>query len=492
MNSHVLNFSFLQERVHDLLGTTGNTDTGEAADMAATARSYKDFTHNGRTFSSSGLLPLPAWARNNNGIVVEGESETGPSLTQTLDALDMGRTQDTISSEVHHNKELHDAEDDDEDESDGVDEENDNEGEVVVPKPLNDVSNVFFNNSLPSGNQNHESAVAERIPEFHPVNTQSPQLPLGNSFNSQSPSVPLLEPDDSWISNPSVPYFHRLSDIDASGAFQHSVNETLATVTDDMVANEQEANNTRDLNDSMVPNEESANMGTTLENSDKELLETARSQKTSSSYHSDVDVAEHVESENEVPMSNSKRRLDFNTDDSQHDSDGSVTHRAEDNLLDTETALRSPHGNRKNVEEDLLDAENPASLPAVSRTSLSPGSRSGSSRGSARKAARYRRELEYHRHGAADSSDDEDYRPVYQRSRSPESDGEPESRSQRAKESASYKRTTSSTDTAGYRSDRSEQSTVSSPKTSNAVNREHIRLVLQNVFFNIIFVITAK
>ena len=468
-HGHIL---FLQERVHDLLGTTGNTDTGEAG-MVATGHSYKDFTLNGRSFSSSGLLPLPAWARNNNGTVVEGESEAGRSLTQTLDPLDTGRMQEAISGEIHK-----DVEGEEEDENDGVvdiDEENNDEGEVVVPKPLNDVSNVFFNNSLPSVNPIRDSSEAEHIAELPPHGTQSPQMPLRHSFNAQLPSVPLLAPDDSWVSNPSVPYFHRLSDIDASETFRHSINDTLATVTDAMITNEQEAVEPSEVNNSLMHGEENINTGATLENGDRELLETARSQKTPLSYHSDVDVEEDVKSEDETTMSNSKRRLDFNTEDSQHDSDGFLTHIAQDVVHDVEDSPRSPH--TCTFEQDLLDAENPVRLKTISRTSLSPGSRSGSSRGSARKAAMCRREYEHHRHGA-DSSDEEDYRPVQQRLRSPESDGQPDTRTQKTK-NPGYKRTASSTDTGGYRSDHSDESkdSVCSTKTSNVVNAECSRSV---------------
>ena len=465
----------MQERVHDLLGTTGTNTVGDTG-IVDNAQDYKDFTLNGRTFSSSGLLPLPAWARSNNGTVVEGESETGRSLTHTLDApLSTGRTQDTITGDIDNEQNsIMDVEGVDMGGNEGeVDEENDDEGEVVVPKPLNDVSNVFFSNSVPTMRHDKTNALGQ-IPELHPRKSQqSPSVPSSHVHNTQSSSVPFLEPDDSWISNPSMPYFHRLSDLDvseafqhrlsdldASEAFQHSVNDTLATVTDAVVPGEQlETKENEDMNDSA---EGRSIAEANKENSNVELLETARSQKTPSSYHSDVDEVEAgAKSEDDVAITNSKRRLQFDTEESQHDSDGFVAHGTQENIVNMNTSPRLLQVNvseNRVTDQDFIDAENPTRLQTVLRTSLSPSPRSGSSRGSARKAAMYRREYERHRHGDDSSDEEDDYCPVRQKPRSPESGSEFDTSPGVPQRSQSIRKSSSGTDTGGYRSDQSEQS----------------------------------
>ena len=447
----------MQERVHDLLGTTGSNAVGDTG-MVDNAQDYKDFTLNGRTFSSSGLLPLPAWARNNNGTVVEGESETGPSLTHTLDApLSTGLIQYIVTGDIDNEQSaIMDVDGGDMSENEGdVNEENDDEGEVIVPKPLNDVSNVFFSNSIPTGRHDQVN-VLDQIPELHPRKSQSPTLSPSHLHQTQSSSVPFLEPDDSWISNPSMPYFHRLSDIDASEAFQQSVNDTLATVTDAVTANEQlETKENEDLNDS---DEGRSIAEANEENNNAELLETARLQKTPSSYHSDVDEVEAgVKSGDDVAMTNSKKRLQFDTEDSQHDSEGFVSHRTQVDIVNMNTSPHLQPSQSRTTDQDFIDTENPTRLQTVSRTSLSPSPRSGSSRGSARKAAMYRREYQRHRHGD-DSSDEDDYRPVRQKPQSPELGSEFDADPRIAQRSPSIGKSSSGTDTGGYKSDQSEQS----------------------------------
>ena len=440
--------------------------------MVDNAQDYKDFTLNGRTFSSSGLLPLPAWARNNNGTVVEGGSETGPSLTHTLDApLSTGLMQGTITGDIDNEQSA--LVDDD------VDEDDDDEGEFVVPKPLNDVSNVFFSNSIPTERHN-EANTFDQIPELHPRKSQSPSVPPSRLHNTQSSSVPFLEPDDSWISNPSMPYFHRLSDLDASEAFQHSVNETLTMITDAVIASEQlETKENEDPNDSV---ERRAIAEANEDNNDVELLETARSQKTPSSYHSDVDEVEaDVKSGDDVAMTNSKRRLQFDTEDSQHDSDGFLAHRTEEDLVNMKTSPNLPQdcaSQNRLTDQDFLDAENPTRIQTVSRTSLSPSPRSGSSRGSARKAAMYRREYERHRHGD-DSSDEDDYRPMRQKSRSPEMETEFNTSPGVTQKSLGIRKSSSGSDTGGYKSDQSEQSEehIASHAAYRSSHTENSRLV---------------
>ena len=442
-----------------MLGTTGTNTVGDTG-IVDNAKDYKDFTLNGRTFSSSGLLPLPAWARNNNGTVVEGESETGPSLTHTLDAsLSTGRTQDTITGDIDNDQSaIVDVEGVDMGGNEGeVDEENDDEGEVVVPKPLNDVSNVFFSNNVPTMTHNETNAL-DQIPELQSRKSQqSPSVPSSHLHNTQSSSVPFLEPDDSWISNPSMPYFHRLSDLDGSEAFQHSVNETLGTITDVVVAGERKEN--EGMNDSA----EARSIAEVNEgNSNIELLETARSQKTPSSYHSDVDEVEaDAKSEDDVAMTNSKRRLQFDTEESQHDSDGFVAHRTQGNIVNMNTSPRLLQVNASEnrvTDPDFIDAENPTRLQTASRASLSPSPRSVSSRGSARKAAMYRREYERHRHGDDSSDEEGDYRLVRQQPRSPESGSEFNTNPEVHQKSPNIRKSSSGTDTGGYRSDQSEQS----------------------------------
>ena len=364
---------------------------------------------------------------------------------------------------------------------DHVDEDDDDEGEVVVPKPLNDVSNVFFSNSIPAGRHNEANAF-EQIPELHPRKSQSPSVPSSHLRSTQSSSVPFLEPDDSWISNPSMPYFHRLSDLDASEAFQHSVNDTLATVTDAVITTEQlERTENKNPNDSVE--------GRTIaeaneDNNNVELLETARSQKTPSSYHSDIDEVEaEAKSDDEVAMTNSKRRLQFDTEESQHDSDGLVAHRTQDDIVNCKTSSNLPQDSASQnrvTDHDFLDAENPTRLQTVSRTSLSPSPRSGSSRGSVRKAAMYRREYERHRHGD-DSSDEDDYRPVRQKSQSPKLGSEFNTSPEDAQKSPSIRKSSSGSDIGGYRSDRSEQSDQrvarhAASRSSHTENSRFVRL----------------
>ena len=397
--------------------------------------------------------------------------------------LSTGRTQDTITGDLDNEQSaVMDVEgvnmDGNEDE---VDEENDDEGEVVVPKPLNDVSNVFFSNSVTTMRHDETNAL-DQIPELHPRKSQqSPSVPSSHLHNTQSSSVPFLEPDDSWISNPSMPYFHRLSDLDASEAFQHSVNDTLATVTDAVVAGEQlETKENEDINDSAEGRSiAEANEGT----SNVELLETARSQKTPSSYHSDVDeVAADAKSENDVAMTNSKRRLQFDTEESQHDSDGFVAHRTQENIVSMNTSPHLPQvsaSENRVTDQDFIDAENPTRLQTVSRTSPSPSPRSVSSRGSARKAAMYRREYERHRHGDDSSDEEGDYRLVRQKPRSPDSGSEFNTSPEVHQKSPSIRKSSSGTDTGGYRSDQSEQSDqhVASHAASRSLHIANSRLV---------------
>ncbi len=444
-----------------MLGTTGSNLGSE---LAGARMSYKDFTLNGRTFSSSGLPPLPQWAHA-EGIEVGGDGSGPGSLGHTLSApLDPGSLRHTdqaqppgdesggmtlgqearnyppgdevfsqgfspghslksATSLKHTHGSLPQSqhsqpsqgerpyEDDfepldsqeEEIKEEEMDSDDSDEGEVIVPKPLNDVSNVFFSNGLPQNdvtksrpvyNENQYRPTVPHLPE-----ATSPTLPINRQRQAQgeSPLGPQFGPDDSWFSNPpTVPHFHRLSDLDRSDLLQHSVNETLATITDALggqeplttISDHTEAivtSDTQRTGHTTTDNvhEELAKLnasGATIDSNNVDLSRTQSSQK-SPSYHSDYDEQPPVDTKSgdELSVSSSKKKLAFETEESQHESEGQGkgVQKGSDQLergLDSRLASR---GSGEMNEGILLDDEDPTRWKSVSRTSLSPGSRYG-------------------------------------------------------------------------------------------------------------------
>ncbi len=394
---------------------------------------FNDYTLNGRPFSSTGLPPLPPWALNNNGTVVEGESAV-PSLSHTMDTFHNALNVDL--DEEDNDNEAVKIEVDQAEESIHALENEEGEGDVVVvPKPLNDVSNVFFDNDLPLNNE-----VETLLPEDH-----FEAEPSGVVQSGQSPSGPL---DDSWISNPSVPHFHRLSDLDASDTMQYSLCDTVANITDTPIAETQ-------VHESEEPEGDLIHRETNIEDVDDnktEQLETIQSQRTPS-YHSDDDV--ETKSPDDVVLSNSKKNLEFHTDESPENSETELKCPDGEKKVEIESIVQFSPRQDRTRDEELIEAENPTRYVIVSRTSHSPSSRSGSSHSSVRKTARYRREYQRHRHGA-DSSDDNDSDNFVSKSGSVSADKSQKTKSvSEAREQRPTVQRLPSTDSGGYASDHS-------------------------------------
>ncbi len=298
--------------MHDFLGTTGSLgDLVPASEN--TGLGERDLALLERGLSSTGLPPLPGWVHNHNGTLVDGDSETPHSLTQTLDAaLSTFRTLETgpERSDGHsEGVEFGSGRLGETSEVYGTVIQEDEEGDVVLPKPLNNVSSVFFNNSIAMDDEAREQRELERVTEF-----TSSHGGLSQHADSSSKRPVETEADDSWVS-PVVPHFHRLSDLDASDALQRSVNDTLITKVERSVTQVNAEEETA------AGFERVDGMDDAADRLDPELLDTVRSQKTPSSYHSDVDAEIVAKSLEDFPLPNSKRRLTFDAEGSSQASD---------------------------------------------------------------------------------------------------------------------------------------------------------------------------